>query len=113
MPIKRSWIFIIISFIIIACKVSKRTEAELHSLKINGPIKTWKHIINSYNQKKDYVNIQVNDSEYNINLTPILNEFQFYEIARVGDTILKKAQNDTLYLIRGNVRFPYLANDTL
>lgn len=73
---------------------------EFHETNINGQIDT----VYRY---RDYVMLFVNKEEFRIIPISISRYDRFDDIAKIGDSVFKKANNDTLSLIHKNNRYLY------
>jgi|GEM_PF-3974600 len=100
LSVMKKAIFISIFFIIICIttliviKAERTTRYDLHSAKINGTM-------DMYYSYRNRTLIIVRDVKYKIIATLVSdNEFSIDDIARVGDTVSKAADNDTLVVTR-------------
>lgn len=92
------WLIIILTICFSSCK---QKTISLHEANIKGKIDLLSEINN-------YWTIEVNNVKYNFKANSLPgNEFNFKDVARMGDTVIKSHDSDTLYLRRGEIDFGY------
>ena len=73
---------------------------EYHSANINGTIDT-------FYRYRDYVMLHVNSVEFRIIPISYNSSLRFDDVAKIGDTVIKSTNNDTLHLIDQQGKFLY------
>ena len=106
-------VFLDIGIAIITIFILKLQNKDLHSVRINGRIDKYHYFLDKHDPNKCYAVINVNKTEYKIIATPVPgNEFEFLDVTRVGDTVFKYADNDTLIITRtgydDDAHYPYI-----
>lgn len=104
-------LIVIIGVAIIVVVIIKLKDKDLHRGQINGRIDKYYCFVDKEYNKLCTI-ITVNAIEYKMIVTPVAgNEFEFRDVARIGDKVFKSANNDTLMIVRSgydDISFPYI-----
>lgn len=73
----------------------------LHDTKISGTIGKLSYSKGKNDNNEHYTTLKIDNRDYKLTFTSALgNEFSFIDVARVGDTVFKASNNDTLFVKR-------------
>ena len=109
---KKSLLLLVGIIIIVTASINCKNN-DLHNSKISGVIQKCSYSIGKRGNRKHYTTISINNTEYKVTVVPAAgSEFTFLDVARVGDTVFKASNNDTLFLTRagsnGDPLFPFI-----
>lgn len=99
-----------LAIMILVFALRKTGHEDLRNPMISGTIDKLSYFMDKHNSAKDYMLITIDGEEYKMLLTPARpGGLQFYNMAKQGDTVYERADNDTLQLIHQGRRIPYVA----